>query len=117
MYCYALFVHIEIIEEITVCNIRIRNGCFCMISCLSIKQIILDSRYYWIIPESPRWLIQKGRMEEAERIVQKIAKVNKKPIPTNYLESIKVRWRMLVASLPKAALDFLLDCTKYNAVW
>ncbi|XP_053397695.1 organic cation transporter protein-like [Mercenaria mercenaria] len=37
--------------------------------------------YLWIVPESPRWLISKGRYEDANKIIQKCAKVNGVTIP------------------------------------
>ncbi|XP_022072343.1 solute carrier family 22 member 5-like [Acanthochromis polyacanthus] len=34
-----------------------------------------------VIPESPRWLLQKGRVEEAELVVRKAANWNRVPVP------------------------------------
>lgn len=42
---------------------------------LSIPSIILLS-YYWLIPESPRWLFTIGRVDEAASILEKAAKHN-----------------------------------------
>lgn len=42
---------------------------------LSIPSIILLS-YFWLIPESPRWLFTVGRVDEAITILEKAAKCN-----------------------------------------
>jgi len=45
---------------------------------LSIPSIILIS-YYWLVPESPRWLYTVGRADESITILEKAAKCNKLP--------------------------------------
>lgn len=51
---------------------------------LSIPSILLLS-YYWLVPESPRWLFTVGRLEEASKIITKAAKMNK--LPTEKINS------------------------------
>lgn len=45
---------------------------------LSIPSIFLLS-YYWLIAESPRWLLTVGRVEESAKILEKAAKMNDLP--------------------------------------
>lgn len=44
--------------------------------------------YYWIIPESARWLLSKNRKEEAIKIVKDVAKENKVIVPQAVLNNI-----------------------------
>ncbi|XP_025907723.1 solute carrier family 22 member 13-like isoform X1 [Nothoprocta perdicaria] len=45
--------------------------------------------YFWVLPESARWLMTKGRVEEAKKILQKAASMNKRTIPPGLLEQLK----------------------------
>uniref|UniRef100_A0A8C4KS95 Solute carrier family 22 member 13-like n=1 Tax=Dromaius novaehollandiae TaxID=8790 RepID=A0A8C4KS95_DRONO len=50
--------------------------------------------YFWVLPESARWLMTKGRVEEAKKILQKAASVNKRTIPPGLLEQVPTaQWR------------------------
>ncbi|KAL5554278.1 hypothetical protein UlMin_041679 [Ulmus minor] len=43
--------------------------------------------FYWVVPESPRFLCSKGRMTEAFNILEKIARLNKTKLPSGRLVS------------------------------
>ncbi|XP_028161575.1 organic cation transporter protein-like [Ostrinia furnacalis] len=42
--------------------------------------IFLVLSYYWLLPESVRWLLSKGKFEEARVVLEKVARVNRKQI-------------------------------------
>ncbi|XP_052089054.1 organic cation transporter protein-like isoform X2 [Mytilus californianus] len=42
--------------------------------------------YWWMIPESSRWLLSQGKYDDAEKIIQQIAKVNMKTIPSRMVD-------------------------------
>ncbi|XP_076188491.1 solute carrier family 22 member 13-like isoform X2 [Aptenodytes patagonicus] len=45
--------------------------------------------YIRVLPESARWLVTKGRIEEARKVLQKAASINKRTIPPGLLEQLK----------------------------
>nr|XP_060494247.1 solute carrier family 22 member 14 isoform X2 [Panthera onca] len=45
--------------------------------------------YIWILPESPRWLLMNGKLEEAKQMLCYAAGVNKKTIPLSLLDKLK----------------------------
>ncbi|XP_017113967.1 organic cation transporter protein [Drosophila elegans] len=70
--------------------------------------------YYWIIPESARWLLLKGRKDEAFVIIEKAAKENRVEIPSEIYEQLvdevaeKKKQDELTASQPAATVFDLL---------
>ncbi|CAK1549985.1 unnamed protein product [Leptosia nina] len=45
--------------------------------------------YWFVLPESPRWLLMKERLEEANNILKTIARVNGKELPEEYTSKLQ----------------------------
>ncbi|XP_045769175.1 organic cation transporter protein-like [Maniola jurtina] len=50
---------------------------------------LLIVTYFWLISESVRWLMSKGRYEESEAILKRVAKMNKRPLSDKFLQVLR----------------------------
>ncbi|XP_039900447.1 solute carrier family 22 member 13b [Simochromis diagramma] len=51
--------------------------------------ILVLGIFYWILPESARWLITQGRKKDAIKEIQRAAKVNKRKVSKDLLEKLE----------------------------
>ncbi|KAM7369867.1 hypothetical protein PAMP_011157 [Pampus punctatissimus] len=52
--------------------------------------VLVLGMFYWILPESARWLITQGRKKEAIKEVRRAAKVNGRKVPEDLLDKLDV---------------------------
>ncbi|CAH2084356.1 unnamed protein product [Euphydryas editha] len=50
---------------------------------------LLTLSYFWIMSESVRWYMSKGRFEEAEKVLKDVARVNKKTLSEKSLQGLR----------------------------
>ncbi|GAA6220156.1 solute carrier family 22 member 13 isoform X3 [Lates japonicus] len=72
------------------------SGIACLIHNWRILQLILFSPlvlvlgiFYWILPESGRWLITQGKKKEAIKEIRRAAKVNGRKVPEDLLDKLE----------------------------
>ncbi|XP_037052541.1 carcinine transporter [Bradysia coprophila] len=57
--------------------------------------------YIFIMPESPRWLLAKGRLEEALKILEVMARVNDRELPQSFRNKLEERVRLNKSKVKK----------------
>ena len=52
---------------------------------LAYLPLLLLVGLYWVVPESVRWLLSHGRVEEAKEIIERAARENNKKVPVHLM--------------------------------
>ena len=60
--------------------------------------------YYWIVPESPRWLLAAGRFADAEKVMRQIARGNRTDRKPNFEAEFKGQWDKVVGTFATKVL-------------
>ncbi|XP_063589244.1 organic cation transporter protein-like [Penaeus indicus] len=60
-----------------------------LLCALSAVPMMVSCVAHWILPESARWLLSQGRVEETVEILQKISRVNGRTIPDQVLDDLQ----------------------------
>ncbi|XP_015708389.1 solute carrier family 22 member 13-like [Coturnix japonica] len=55
--------------------------------------------YFWVLPESPRWMVTRGKIEEAKKYLKKAAAINKRTIPPELLDQLKCETQTKTGSI------------------
>ena len=59
---------------------------------------------WFLIPESPRWLIASGRHDQAVKVIEKMAKANGKTVPNEVLNPPAPNDKMLMEASGQAVM-------------
>lgn len=78
---------------------------------VSLPLLLLFS-FFFVIPESPRWLIATGNYKKAAKVMQTIAKCNGKQIPDNYEEVLRAK----MSREPEKPIDQINTDTEIQSI-
>lgn len=62
-----------------------------VLSLVTSVPFLLYFLYIFVMPESPRWLLAKGKLEDALKILETMAKVNGKEFPESFHSKLEER--------------------------
>ncbi|XP_011157997.1 carcinine transporter isoform X2 [Solenopsis invicta] len=65
-----------------------------MLAIITSAPFLIYFFYWWFLPESPRWLLAKGRLGEANDILETLARVNGKELPASFTRKLRQRMTM-----------------------
>lgn len=57
--------------------------------CLTTFQLIKIKNRFRILPESPRWLLTMGKIDQVMEVLKEAARINKRPLPPNMDKVLK----------------------------
>ncbi|KAH8353962.1 hypothetical protein KR067_006190 [Drosophila pandora] len=74
--------------------------------------------YFWLVPESVRWLLARDRREQAGTIIRKVAKVNRRDISVELMASFKQQeLEAQGVTSEEIAADITLVDQKDDQIW
>lgn len=69
--------------------------------------------FYFVMSESAQWLISKGRVDDAIKCFERIAKINKKTLEPEFVQEFRDNCKNFIANSPKkVSNDNMLDLFK-----
>ncbi|XP_063364715.1 carcinine transporter-like [Cydia amplana] len=77
---------------------------FSLVTCIPMMFAVLAP---FVMPESPRWLLSVGRVDDAIKKIQRIGQVNKKEVPSKLIEQFKTSLSKQKVEAKYKAVDLL----------
>ncbi|XP_041760709.1 organic cation transporter protein [Anopheles merus] len=71
---------------------------------ITLPGLLLVTSWYWC-PESPRWLLAKGRLDELCQLLERAASTNHLQLPANYRKALQAEGEDANGGQPEAAIS------------